>query len=127
VQQGFTKSCGCWNREQQSRNGKANKRHGHCRRGRPTHVTVEYTAYENAKARCTNPNHDAYSRYGGRGIQFKFKSFEQFLKAVGGPRPKGTTLGRIDGDKNYAPGNVEWQTWAEQIEERDHRKRKVAA
>lgn len=43
----------------------------------------EYAAYMSAKSRCTNACNRDYDRYGKRGIQFRFTSFEQFLNAVG--------------------------------------------
>ena len=43
-------------------------------------VTPEYTAYYGAKMRCTNPKHRNFHYYGGRGIQFRFKSLDEFLE-----------------------------------------------
>lgn len=68
------------------------------------------------KQRCTNPKHDAYADYGGRGItvcERWAKSFSAFVDDVG-PRPAGTTLDRRDNSKGYEPGNVRWATSAEQ-------------
>jgi hypothetical protein len=46
------------------------------------------------------------------------RSFPAFLQHVG-PMPKpGLTLDRINGDKNYEPGNVRWATWKQQLENR---------
>jgi hypothetical protein len=83
---------------------------------------VEYQAYANAKARCSNPNHPQWPDYGERGIQFLFESFEQFLDHVG-PRPRGLTLDRIDNDSHYMIGNVRWATWDEQARNRRPRRK----
>jgi integrase len=67
-------------------------------------------AYNNALQRCTNPKVVSYHRYGGRGIEFRFKSLEDFRAAVG-PRPDGVCrLDRINNDGHYEPGNVRWVT-----------------
>lgn len=69
----------------------------------------EYQIFHAAKNRCTNPNDDRYADYGGRGIEFRFRSFEHFMSAIGS-RPKGRniTLDRLDNDGHYEPGNVAW-------------------
>jgi hypothetical protein len=36
--------------------------------------TPEYRAFKGARARCQNPKHISYPRYGGRGIEFRFRS-----------------------------------------------------
>lgn len=63
--------------------------------------------YHDAKARCNNPKHQAFNRYGGRGIQFKFSSFNEWLEHLG-PRPIGYEQDRIDNDGHYEPCNVRW-------------------
>jgi hypothetical protein len=69
--------------------------------------TPEYSSYYHAKYRCTSPRCDKWAEYGGRGIEFRFKSFEEFFEVVG-VRPQGTSLERIDGNGHYEPGNVCW-------------------
>jgi len=49
-------------------------------------MTPEYLAYTNARQRCLNKNHRSYPDYGGRGIEFRFTSFAEFLKEVGRPK-----------------------------------------
>src|SRR5438445_205950 len=61
---GASKSCGCLRLKACTRHGKAK--------------TPEYNSYEGAKMRCTNKKYSGYKDYGGRGIQFKFDSFEAF-------------------------------------------------
>ena len=101
VKRNNTKSCGCLRREI---SGAKNRTHG-CS---GQNMTPEYRAYRSAWARCNNPNVKAYPRYGGRGVQFKFSSFEEFLAHVGPkPFPK-HSLDRIDPYGNYEAGNVRW-------------------
>jgi hypothetical protein len=87
-----------------------------CRKGRfihGMHKSCEYQAYQHAKSRCENPDTKHYENYGGRGIQFKFNSFEEFFEEIG-PRPDGKSLDRIDNDGHYEIGNVRWSTRKEQ-------------
>lgn len=73
-----------------------------------------YRRYSEAKYRCNNPKYRNYCDYGGRGIQFKFNSFQEFLDCLG-PLPVGDySVERINNDGNYEPGNVKWGTRVEQ-------------
>lgn len=91
------------------------------RKGRPTHGLChlsEYSVYKAAKKRCQNPNCLHYHRYGGRGIEFRFLSFPEFLAAIG-PRPDAQhSIDRIDNDGHYEVGNVRWATHKEQCKNR---------
>jgi hypothetical protein len=76
--------------------------------------TVEYHAYIGARSRCRNPKNDSYDKYGGRGIEFRFSSFEQFFAELG-PRPGPEySVDRIDNEGHYEMGNVRWATLSEQ-------------
>lgn len=102
-----TRSCGCLQIE-------SRLKHGHARRsGR----SPEYEAWDGMIVRCSCPSHNSYPRYGGRGITVCPRwriSFENFLADVGRkPTPK-HSLGRIDNNKGYEPGNVRWETWRQQ-------------
>jgi hypothetical protein len=90
----------------------ANIRHG-------STLTPEYMAYNSAKNRCTNPNNTAYYNYGGRGIEFRFKSFEEFLAEVGNrPSPQHSLDRFPNNDGHYEPGNVRWASKKEQARNR---------
>jgi hypothetical protein len=80
----------------------------HGMRGTPT-----YKSYLSAKARCQNPNNDAYDDYGARGIQFRYVNFEQFFADMGF-KPEGLTLERRNNNGHYEPGNCIWATYIEQ-------------
>lgn len=88
----------------------------------------EYCIWDHIKGRCSNKNHHAYRRYGGRGITVckRWKeSFLSFLEDVGN-RPQGMSLDRLDNDGGYwcgkcdecryynRPANCEWRTNTQQ-------------
>lgn len=77
-------------------------------------TTPEYRAIRNAIARCTNPEHQAWDNYGGRGIRVHepWMCSESgpvlFLEHIGKRPGRGYELDRIDNDGHYEPGNVRW-------------------
>ncbi len=95
-------------------------------------TTPEINAFQSAKSRCTNPNDKSWERYGGRGIQFLFESFEQFFAELGS-RPADVdaegkplySLDRINNDGNYQPGNVRWATRGDQQKNREPFEHKI--
>lgn len=104
---GNTQSCGCLRR---SLVVDKNFKHGYARRGH----NQEYDAYLNAKSRCQDPNHKSFYNYGGRGIEFRFTSIEDWMQEVGiRPHPS-LSIDRIDNNGHYEIGNLKWSTDKEQ-------------
>lgn len=101
---GKTTSCGCVTAKDRA------KKHGLSK-------TPEYQIWKAMKARCYNPNHKNFDRYGGRGIQVCnewVNDFARFFSDVGQrPSPK-HSIDRIDNDKNYSADNCRWGTQKEQ-------------
>jgi len=80
--------------------------HGHYKDGVNSKTVNSWTSM---LARCTDPSHDSYKRYGGKGIAFDpyWLDFKNFLADMG-ERPEGYTLDRINPDKGYCKANCRW-------------------
>lgn len=109
LRSGESQSCGCLQREIAVNNT-----------GTPTHglsKTPEYKSWQQAKQRCFNPAHHLYGSYGGRGISMAEiwrDDFLAFYEDVGSRPSRRHSLGRIDNNGDYTPGNVEWQLPSQQ-------------
>ena len=110
LKSGWTKSCGCLQKETISGMSISNSTHKQSK-------TNLYTIWASMKARCYNKKYECYERYGGRGIvvcdEWK-NSFENFKRDIGEKPGKDYSIDRIDFDGNYEPSNCKWSTRTEQ-------------
>jgi hypothetical protein len=75
-----------------------------------------YHSWQNMKARCSNPKHPKYYRYGGRGVSVceewdTIQGFSAWALASGWQ--EGLSIDRINNDGNYCPENCHWVTQSE--------------
>lgn len=86
---------------------------GECLMGK---LTKEKRTLNLMNYRCSTPSSSDYSRYGGRGIECRFKNVEEFVSAIGEYPKDGAiyTVDRIDNNGHYEIGNVRWATCKQQ-------------
>lgn len=74
-------------------------------------LTKEYIAWRNMKRGCTQESCKNYKYIGALGITYcdAFKEFLPFLDLIGFSPSKYHQLNRIDREKNFEPGNLEWR------------------
>lgn len=126
-----TRSCGCLQSEVSAAIGRITavkrRRHGHASVDGRGKWTPEYAAWHAINQRCKNPRCKEYKNYGGRGIEVRLVSFEEFLAEVGlKPSPE-LTIDRIDNNGHYEKGNLRWTTrHIQNLNKRPSRKKAMA-
>ncbi len=76
-----------------------------------------YNTWWNMVARCYIEAAPGFENYGARGIQVSVEwlTFEKFALDVGGRKPAGMTLDRIDNDADYSSVNCKWSSRSDQM------------
>lgn len=103
IQRKVESSCGCKRKETI---GRRNTKHS-------MSFHPAYRAWSNMKGRCTDPKHQAWKNYGGRGIKVCARwltSFNAFWEDMGPTYAKGLTLERVHNSRGYSKTNCEWTT-----------------
>jgi hypothetical protein len=118
LRRGVSTSCGCRRKEVSKETFKTHGMAG----SRLNRV------WSGMKARCTNPGHQYFYRYGGRGIKVcdRWQDFANFYEDMAPTYKSGLSIDRIDNDGDYEPANCRWATPTEQGINQNHPKIKTA-
>jgi hypothetical protein len=103
LKSGHTKSCGCFNIEE---NRRLKTKHGKS-------FTRTYGIWNGMKQRCDNPNYHSFDKYNEKSYCDSWSNFENFLKDMG-ECPEGLELDRIDNDLGYFKENCRYVSRAVQ-------------
>src|SRR3954471_11123023 len=105
------KSCGC---QTQALRAPAIRTHGMSKH-------PAYWVWRSMNDRCRLSTHQAWERYGGRGITVCTEwqvSFEAFWRDMGPTYQPGLTIDRLENDSGYSTENCDWRTRKEQSNNR---------
>ncbi len=108
---GNSQSCGCLQRELMSAQQFEDQPYS-CRQDVAAPKDLS-DIWRHIIRRCLNPKHHEYHRYGGCGITICDRwrySLKAFLEDLPTRPSRKHTIHRIDNDKGYEPGNVQWLT-----------------
>jgi hypothetical protein len=86
------------------------------------YLEPEYGSWHAMLARTQHPDHNSFSRYGGRGIAVdpRWMDFRAFLLDMG-PRPSPRhSIDRIKNDLGYCKSNCQWSTKKQQSRNRSN-------
>ena len=75
-----------------------------------------YNSWAHMKDRCLNPEAHNFEYYGGRGISICDRwqnDYDAFFNDMG-ERPEGTTIERVNNDRDYGPENCIWASMSTQ-------------
>lgn len=126
LRNGHTQSCGCFHRDRARAANigyQRGLRHGHTHSRGHVWKSPEYSAWSACIARCTNPRHHSFKKYGGGNpavlICDRWRSFfENFLADLGKRPSSKHSLSRFLDSGNYEPGNCEWGSTKQQAAEK---------